>query len=153
MAVTATGEAVDHATLTLLTVNRLAEGDYRFEEVDFLDMTADELWPETGLIELWAALTPLTGDLKVLPTGSATREDQRYVGTLVIKRWDDEVTAKYRVTGTEVTGYEFVSIEILEPSGRSVREWIREPLGLLGTYLATGSNPDPDRVEIVRLPF
>lgn len=154
MAVTATGEAVDHATLTLLTVNRLAEGDYRFEEVDFLDMTADELWPETGLIELWAALTPLTGDLKVLPTGSATREDQRYVGTLVLKR-DGKIGVKYSVgiPDTEVTEPEYIIISMPQLSGRTVRELIREALSLLGSHLATGSNPDPERVYIVRLPF
>ena len=156
MAVTATGEVIDHVTLTLLTVNRLEEGDYRFEEdVDFLDMTADELWPETGLIELWAALTPLTGDLEVLPTGSTAREDQRHVGTLVIKRGSDKIGVKYWVDipGTGVTEPEYISISIPQLSGRTIRELIREALSLLGSYLATESNPDPERVEIVRLPF
>lgn len=155
MAVTATGEVIDHTTLTVLTVNRLAEGDYTFEEVDFLDMTAEELWPETGMIELQATLTPLTGDLEVLPISSAAREDQRRVGTLVIERGSDNVSVKYSVgtPGTEVTEPEFVIISMPQISGLTIRELIREALSLLGAHLATGSNPDPDRVEIVRLPF
>ena len=155
MAVTATGEVIDHATLTLLTVNRLADGDYMFEEgVDFLDMTADEFLSETGLIELQATLTPRTGDLEVMPTRSATREDQRHVGTLVLKR-DGKIGVKYSVgiPGTEVTEPEYIIISMPQFSGCTVRELICEALSLLGSHLATGSNPDPERVEIVRLPF
>lgn len=155
MAVKATGEVIDRATLTLLTVNRLAEGDYRFEEVvDFLDVTADEFLSETGLVELQATLTPLTGELEVRPSGSAAREDQRHVGTLVLKR-DGKIGVKYRVSipDTEVTDPEYIIISMPQLSGRPVRELIRESLSLLGSHLATGSNPDPERVEIVRLPF
>lgn len=155
MAVKATGEVIDRATLTLLTVNRLAEGDYRFEEVvDFLDVTADELLSETGLVELQATLTPLTGELEVLPIRSAAREDQRHVGTLVLKR-DGKIGVKYRVSipDTEVTDPEYIIISMPQLSGRTIRELIREALSLLGTRLATGSNPDPERFEIVRLPF
>ena len=155
MAVTAKGEVVDHATLTLLTVNRLAEGDYRFEEgVDFLDMTADEFLSETGLVELQARLTPLTGELEVLPIRSDAREDQRHVGTLVLER-DGKIGVKYSVgiPDTEVTEPEYIIISMPQLSGRTVRELIREALNLLGSHLATGSNPDPERVEIIRLPF
>lgn len=155
MAVKATGEVIDHTTLTMLTVNRLAEGDYRFEEgVDFLDMTADEFLSETWLAGLYVTLSPITGDLEVLPTRSAAREDQRHVGTLVLKR-DGKIGVKYSVgiPDTEVTDPEYISISMPQLSGRPVRELIRESLSLLGSHLATGSNPDPERVEIVRLPF
>lgn len=152
MAVTATGEGIDRATLKLLTVNRLAEGDYRFDEdVEFLDMTADEFLSKTVLVELHATLTPLTGDLDVLPIISAAREDQRRIGTLELKRYG-KIGVKYSVVspGTEP---EFISISMPQFSGRIIRELIREALRLLGSYLATGLNPDPERVEIFSLPF
>lgn len=155
MAVTATGEVIDQVTLTVLTVNRLAEGDYRFEEgVEFLDMTADEFLSETWLAGLHVTLTPLTGDLEVLPTQSAARKDQRRVGTLVLKR-DGKISVNYRAAtpGTEVTDPEFVRISMPQFSGRTIRELIREALSLLGSHLATGSNPDPGRFEVVSLPF
>ena len=137
-------------------MNRLAEGDYKFEEdVEFLDMTADEFLSKTGLVELHATLTPLTGDLEVLPTGSTAREDQRHVGTLVIKRGSDKIGVKYWVgiPGTGVTEPEYIIISIPQLSGRTIRELIREALSLLGSYLATESNPDPERVQIISLPF
>lgn len=152
MAVTATGEGIDRATLKLLTVNRLAEGDYRFEEdVEFLDMTADEFLSKTGLVELHVTITPLTGDLEVLPIRSAAREDQRCIGTLELKRYG-KIGVKYRV-GTPATEPEFISISMPQFAERTIRELIREALSLLGSYFSTGSNPDPERVEIISLPF
>ena len=155
MAVTATGEVIDHATLTLLTVNLLSEGDYRFEEeVEFLDMTAEELLQESGRIKLEVTLTPLTGDLTVLPTASRARSDQRDLGALHLNG-EDGLWAEYRVftPGSDLNETEGIYIEIPRPSGRPVRELISEALSLLGSYLATGSNPDSERMQIHRLPF
>ena len=166
MAVSATGEVVDPSTLTMLTVNRLAEGDYRFEEeVEFLDKTAEELLQESGRIKLEVTLTPLTGDLAVLPTASRARYDQRDLGALHLNG-EDGIWAEYRVftpgsdlNETEVIYIEMprpsegIYIEMPRPSGRPIRELISEALSLLGSYLATGSNPDSERMQIHRLPF
>lgn len=72
----------------------------------------------------------------------------------MLKR-DGKIGVKYSVgiPDTEVTDPEYISISMPQFSGRHVRELIREALSLLGTHLATGSNPDPERFEIVRLPF
>ena len=155
MAVSATGEVIDQSTLTMLTINRLSEGDYRFEEeVEFLDMTAEELLQESCRIKLEVTLTPLTGDLTVLPTSSKARHDQRDLGALHLN-CEDGIWAEYLVftPGSDLTETEVVYIEMPRPSGRPVRELISEALSLLGSYLATGSNPDPERMQIHRLPF
>lgn len=155
MAVSATGEVIDQSTLTMLTVNLLSEGDYRFEEeVEFLDMTAEELLQESGRIKLEVTLTPLTGDLTVLPTASRARSDQRDLGALHLNG-EDGLWAEYRVftPGSDLNETEGIYIEIPRPSGRPVRELISEALSLLGSYLATGSNPDSERMQIHRLPF
>ena len=157
MAVSATGEVIDPSTLTMLTINRLSEGDYRFEEeVEFLDMTAEELLQESGRIKLEVTLTPLTGDLAVLPTASRARYDQRDIGTLHLNG-EDGIWAEYRVftPSSDLRNYETegIYIEMPRPSGRPVRELISEALSLLGSYLATGSNPDSERMQIHALPF
>ena len=155
MAVSATGEVIDPSTLTMLTINRLSEDDYRFEEeVEFLDMTAEELLQESGRIKLEVTLTPLTGDLTVLPTASRARHDQRDLGALHLNG-EDGLWAEYRVftPGSDLNETEGIYIEIPRPSGRPVRELISEALSLLGSYLATGSNPDSERMQIHRLPF
>ena len=157
MAVSATGEVIDQSTLTMLTINRLSEGDYRFEEeVEFLDMTAEELLQESGRIKLEVTLTPLTGDLSVLPTASRARYDQRDIGTLDLNG-EDGIWAEYRVftpsSDLRIYEAEVIYIEMPRPSGRPVRELISEALSLLGSYLATGSNPDSERMQIHALPF
>ena len=155
MAVSATGEMIDRATLKLLTINRLSEGDYRFEgDVEFLDMTAEELLKESGRIKLEVTLTPLTGDLRVLPTTSRARSDQRDLGALHLSG-EDGIWAEYRVftPGSDLNETDVIYIEVPRPSRRPVRELISEALSLLGGYFATGSNPDPERVEIISLPF
>ena len=166
MAVSATGGVIDPSTLTMLTINRLSEGDYRFEEeVEFLDMTAEELLQEYGRIKLEVTLTPLTGDLTVLPNASRARRDQRDLGALHLNG-EDGIWAEYRVftpgsdlNETEVIYIEMprptegIYIEMSRPSGRPVRELISEALSLLGRCLATGSNPDSERMLIHRLPF
>ena len=160
MAVSATGEVIDPSTLTMLTINRLSEGDYRFEEeVEFLDMTAEELLQESGRVKLEVTLTPLTGDLTVLPTSSKARHDQRDLGALHLN-WEDGIWAEYRVftPGSDLNETEVIYIDIPRLCGRTVRELISETLSLLGRYLATGSNPDSERMQIHpmqirRLPF
>ena len=155
MAVSATGEMIDPSTLTMLTINRLSEGDYRFEEeVEFLDMTAEELLQESGRIKLEVTLTPLTGDLTVLPTASRARSDQRDLGALHLGG-EGGIWAQYRVftPGSDLNETEVIYIEIPRPSGRPVRELISEVLSLLGSYLSTGSNPDSERMQIYALPF
>ena len=155
MAVSATGEMIDPSTLTMLTINRLSEGDYRFEEeVEFLDMTAEELLQESGRVKLEVTLTPLTGDLTVLPTASRARSDQRNLGALQLKS-EGGIWGQYQAfaPSSEASETEIVYIEMPRPSGRPVRELISEALSLLGGYFATGSNPDPERVEIISLPF
>lgn len=155
MAVSATGEVIDPSTLTMLTINRLSEGDYRFEEeVEFLDMTAEELLQESGRIKLEVTLTPLTGDLTVLPTASRARSDQRDLGELHLNS-EDGIWAEYRVftPGSDLNEREVIYIELPRPSRRPVRELISEALSLLGRYLATGSNPDSERMQICALPF
>lgn len=155
MAVSATEEVIDQSTLTMLTINRLSEGDYRFEaEVEFLDMTAEELLQEYGRIKLEVTLTPLTGDLTVLPTASRARRDQRDLGALHLN-CEDGIWAEYRVftPGSDLNETEVIYIETSLPSGRPVRELISEALSLLGSYLATGSNPDSERMQICALPF
>ena len=155
MAVSATGEMIDPSTLTMLTINRLSEGDYRFEEeVEFLDKTAEELLQESGRIKLEVTLTPLTGDLTVLPTASRAKSDQRDLGELHLNG-EDGIWAEYRVftPGSDLNETEVIYIEMPRPSARPVRELISEALSLLGSYLATGSNPDSERMQIHRLPF
>lgn len=156
MAVSATGGVIDPSTLTMLTINRLSEGDYRFEEeVEFLDMTAEELLHDSGRIKLEVTLTPLTGDLTVLPTASRARRDQRDLGALHLN-CEDGIWAEYRVftPGADaINATEVIYIETSRPSGRPVRELISEALSLLGSYLATGSNPDSERMQICALPF
>lgn len=155
MAVSATGGVIDPSTLTMLTINRLSEGDYRFEEeVEFLDMTAEELLQESGRIKLEVTLTPLTGDLTVLPTSSMARRDQRDLGELHLNG-EDGIWAEYRVftPGSDLNETEVIYIELSRPSRRPVRELIGEALSLLGSYLATGSNPDSERMQIHALPF
>ena len=155
MAVSATGEVIDQSTLTMLTINRLSEGDYRFEEeVEFLDMTAEELLQESGRIKLEVTLTPLTGDLSVLPTASRARRDQRDLGALHLNDLYG-IWAEYRVftPGADLNETEVVYIEMPRLCGRPVRELISEALSLLGSYLATGSNPDSERMQIHALPF
>lgn len=155
MAVSATEEVIDQSTLTMLTINRLSEGDYRFEaEVEFLDMTAEELLQEYGRIKLEVTLTPLTGDLTALPTASRARRDQRDLGALHLN-CEDGIWAEYRVftPGSDLNETEVIYIETSLPSGRPVRELISEALSLLGSYLATGSNPDSERMQICALPF
>lgn len=155
MAVSATGGVIDPSTLTMLTINRLSEGDYRFEEeVEFLDKTAEELLQESGRIKLEVTLTPLTGDLTVLPTASRARSDQRDLGELHLSG-EDGIWAEYRVftPGSDLNETEVICIELPRPSRRPVRELISEALSLLGSYLSTGSNPYPERVEIISLPF
>ena len=156
MAVSATGEVIDQSTLTMLTINRLSEGDYRFEEeVEFLDMTAEELLQESGRIKLEVTLTPLTGDLTVLPTSSKARRDQRDLGALHLN-CEDGIWAEYRVftPGSDLNETEVIYIDMTRLCGRLlVRELISETLSLLGSYLATGSNPDSERMQIHRLPF
>ena len=160
MAVSATGEVIDPSTLTMLTINRLSEGDYRFEEeVEFLDMTAEELLQESGRVKLEVTLTPLTGDLTVLPTSSKARHDQRDLGALHLN-CEDGIWAEYRVftPGSDLNETEVIYIDIPRLCGRTVRELISETLSLLGRYLATGSNPDSERMQIHpmqirRLPF
>ena len=155
MAVSATGGVIDPSTLTMLTINRLSEGDYRFEEdVEFLDKTAEELLQDSGRIKLEVTLTPLTGDLMVLPTTSRARYDQRDLGALHLSG-EDGIWAEYQVftPGSDLNETEVIYIEVPGPSGRPVRELISEALSLLGSYLATGSNPDPERMQICALPF
>ena len=155
MAVSATGEVIDPSTLTMLTINRLSEGDYRFEEeVEFLDMTAEELWQESGRIKLEVTLTPLTGDLTVFPTSSKARHDQRDLGALHLN-CEDGIWAEYRVftPGSDLNETEVIYIDMPRLCGRTVRELISETLSLLGRYLATGSNLDSERMQIHRLPF
>ena len=153
MAVSATGEVIDPSTLTMLTINRLSEGDYRFEEeVEFLDMTAEELLQESGRVKLEVTLTPLTGDLTVLPTSSKARHDQRDLGALHLN-CEDGIWAEYRVftPGSDLNETEVIYIDIPRLCGRTVRELISETLSLLGRYLATGSNPDSERMQIHRM--
>ena len=155
MAVSATGEVIDPSTLTMLTINRLSEGDYRFEdEVEFLDKTAEEILQESGRIKLEVTLTPLTGYLTVLPTASRARSDQRDLGELHLNG-EDGIWAKYRVftPGSDLNETEVIYIEMPRPSARPVRELISEALSLLGSYLATGLNPDSERMQICALPF
>ena len=155
MAVSATGGVIDPSTLTMLTINRLSEGDYRFEEdVELPDMTAEELLQDSGRIKLEVTLTPLTGDLMVLPTTSRARSDQRDLGALHLSG-EDGIWAEYQVftPGSALKETEVIYIEVPGPSGRPVRELISEALSLLGSYLATGSNPDPERMQIRALPL
>ena len=155
MAVSATGGVIDPSTLTMLTINSLSEGDYRFEEeVEFLDKTAEELLQESGRIKLEVTLTPLTGDLRVLPTTSRARSDQRDLGALHLSG-EDGIWAEYRVftPGSDLNETDVIYIEVPRPSRRPVRELISEALSLLGSYLATGSNPDSERMQICALPF
>ena len=155
MAVSATGEVIDPSTLTMLTINRLSEDDYRFEdEVEFLDKTAEEILQESGWIKLEVTLTPLTGDLTVLPTASRARSDQRDLGALHLSG-EDGIWAEYRVftPGSDLNETEVIYIEMPRPSARPVRELISEALSLLGSYLSAGSNPDPERMQICALPF
>lgn len=155
MAVSATGGVIDPSTLTMLTINRLSEGDYRFEEeVEFLDKTAEELLQESGRIKLEVTLTPLTGDLTVLPTSSKARHDQRDLGALHLNG-EDCIWAEYRVftPGSDLNETEVIYIDMPRLCGRTVRELISEALSLLGSYLATGSNPDSERMQIHALPF
>jgi hypothetical protein len=139
----------------MLTINRLSEGDYRFEEgVEFLDMTAEELLQESGRVKLEVTLTPLTGDLTVLPTASRARSDQRDLGALHLNG-EDGLWAEYRVftPGADLNETEVIHIEMPRLCGRPVRELISEALSFLGSYLATGSNPDSERMQINALPF
>ena len=168
MAVSATGGVIDPSTLTMLTINRLSEGDYRFEEdVEFLDKTAEELLQDSGRIKLEVTLTPLTGGLMVLPTTSRARSDQRVLPTTSRARSDqrdlgalhlsgeDGIWAEYRVftPGSDLNETDVIYIEVPRPSRRPVRELISEALSLLGSYFSIGSNPYPERVEIISLPF
>ena len=120
MAVSATGGVIDPSTLTMLTINRLSEGDYRFEEeVEFLDKTAEELLQESGRIKLEVTLTPLTGDLRVLPTTSRARSDQRDLGALRLSG-EDGIWAEYRVFTpvSDLNETDVIYIEVPRPSAR-----------------------------------
>ena len=124
------------------------------EDVELLDMTAEELLKESGRIKLEVTLTPLIGDLTVLPTTSRARHDQRDLGALHLNG-EDSIWAQYRVftPGSDLNETEVIYIEMPRPSGRPIRELISEALSLLGSYLATGSNPDSERMQILALPF
>lgn len=117
-------------------------------------MTAEELLQDSGRIKLEVTLTPLTGDLMVLPTTSRARSDQRDLGALHLSG-EDGIWAEYQVftPGSALKETEVIYIEVPGPSGRPVRELISEALSLLGSYLATGSNPEPERMQICALPF